>query len=559
MALAWQEAVAAAAVAPEPEYEDSVVTTELVGVFKDRKGMVEAVQRHASAESKRVRQDPNRKGGACVHFVCCTPSCQWHLVGVRTAIDAWTLRERIGCHTCFAQGSVSAATMASMPSFRSLANAQASAAKLQTHLLSQGLSTSIHKVYRAKQLIASQNRASYTASFARLPGYLEALRPWCHTAYEASGGNFLRAAVVFKVSPMIQSLLKITVVDAVHSKHPVYAGQMLVMTTLTSNRNLVVLAVAWVDAENSDNYSWFFRQIKEVEGLAGFVESSLQLSDRGKGLACAQRQEFPQTPVRKCGRHIVSSVRKHIKGGAGVTDANIWDIINAGSVAEYETALQVLRNKHLAAGTYVQAIENTSYVFYTFIERGIATFGSSTSNVVESRNSAYLGARFLAPMHAIEAVVRMEVKRLVSDAGSLRKREGVLTPYAHAVLQKNWEAARSHECLLLTPPDDRRGKATVRALHSQAMEDRTVHLANRTCTCKKFQDLKIPCSHACAVAMALNLSVSEIAGLCSEVYHAEPLANAYDEMRKVIEIPDSHHIRACPGAGPPARGKDKAK
>ena len=218
-----KQIVAAAATAATPAFEDSPLTKGLTSVFKDRKSMVEAVQRFAAAENNRVRHDPNKKGGTCVHFVCCTPSCQWHIVGLRTAVDAWALRPQTQCHTCFAQGSASAASRASSAPFRNLAHTHASAAVLQTYLQAQGLSTSTHKVYRARKIVASQNRDSYISSFARIPGYLEALQPMCHTAYEAENGNFLRAAVVFKVASLLQSLLKITVVDAAHCKHPLYA------------------------------------------------------------------------------------------------------------------------------------------------------------------------------------------------------------------------------------------------------------------------------------------------------------------------------------------------
>ncbi|XP_060959397.1 uncharacterized protein LOC133030617 [Cannabis sativa] len=58
-----------------------------------------------------------------------------------------------------------------------------------------------------------------------------------------------------------------------------------------------------------------------------------------------------------------------------------------------------------------------------------------------------------------------------------------------------------------------------------------VNLVERTCTCRLFQMLKIPCPHACAAAVSQNVSVYT---LCSPYYTKETWKKTYDATINIV-------------------------
>ena len=62
------------------------------------------------------------------------------------------------------------------------------------------------------------------------------------------------------------------------------------------------------------------------------------------------------------------------------------------------------------------------------------------------------------------------------------------------------------------------------SLGSNAM--RVVNLDRRTCTCKQFEDLGIPCVHACSAAFVAHVDVST---LCIEERRVSALRRVYAE------------------------------
>ena len=101
--------------------------------------------------------------------------------------------------------------------------------------------------------------------------------------------------------------------DGAHTKpQSGFKGQLLNMSGVDSNGNVVSLAYALVRQEDKDEYVWFLSTLKRIVLEDGSVFSSVLdssmcviFSDRQKGLAAAIRAECPRSHHLPCCHHLM--------------------------------------------------------------------------------------------------------------------------------------------------------------------------------------------------------------------------------------------------------------
>ncbi|KAM3249272.1 hypothetical protein P3L10_011041 [Capsicum annuum] len=85
--------------------------------------------------------------------------------------------------------------------------------------------------------------------------------------------------------------------------------QLLVAIGKDGNNQMLPLAWAVVEKENTNTWSWFVRCIKDDLGL-GEGEGLTLITDMQKGLFTAIEQVLPQSENKRCARHILANWAK---------------------------------------------------------------------------------------------------------------------------------------------------------------------------------------------------------------------------------------------------------
>ncbi|XP_024011405.1 uncharacterized protein LOC112086665 [Eutrema salsugineum] len=234
--------------------------------------------------------------------------------------------------------------------------------------------------------------------------------------------------------------------DGTFIKHKI-KGQLLVALRRDADNGIYPIAWAVVQAENTDNWTWFVQKIKHDLTLNdgdGFI----MISDRHRGLIAAVKLELPKIEHRMCVRHIYDNIKK-----------------NHGKKTKPRTWCRAFYKM----GNYCEDVENNS---------------------TESFNNTIKKARELPFVPMLEMVRRLAMARIAKRKAKSHNHKGICTPYVAKFLAKEKKIADDCKVAYSTNGEY---KARVNSCSYR------VNLEKRTCTCMKFQICGIPCEHAYGV------------------------------------------------------------
>ncbi|XP_073137989.1 uncharacterized protein [Henckelia pumila] len=275
----------------------------------------------------------------------------------------------------------------------------------------------------------------------------------------------------------------------------VHGGQLLVAIGRDGNDNMVPIALAVVQVENGENWTWSLREL--LDDIGGLGENKWTfISDRQKGLIEALKEIVPDSEHRYCLRHMYQNIKKKYRGvelkglfwKVGCT-ANKFDFENYMKLmAEadpkvnptYETAsewLQKIPAEHWA-GSYFKTDCLSDVV---------------VNNLCESFNSYILGARDKSIITMLECIRNKLMKRMQQKKAGMEKYVGDICPNILRRINKNQKISRSYYAFYSGNQEYQVNCLSAQCVFGQYV----VHLSKRTCTCGMFQLCGYPCSHAC--------------------------------------------------------------
>ena len=238
--------------------------------------------------------------------------------------------------------------------------------------------------------------------------------------------------------------MKFSAVDAAFSKHTIYHdGQFHLLTTRDGNNRVLPLAWALCETESGDTYEWFAEKCIEA-GLERYLNNaSIIYSDRQKGIY--KFHEAFRAFVGSCFKHIVENCLKNIRGtGFTFPEEMAWVLQSSPTREAYDIQLELLRDVCPPAATYFDEQVIHKHVYqYKFNENKVATHGFKTSQLVESPNGVFVGARKEAPYRFNNEVLRWIGKEFEARPKDMQKwidKGHLLTPYAH----KEWAIQVTH-------------------------------------------------------------------------------------------------------------------
>ncbi|XP_060195188.1 uncharacterized protein LOC132624421 [Lycium barbarum] len=244
-------------------------------------------------------------------------------------------------------------------------------------------------------------------------------------------------------------------------------GQLLVVVCKDGNNQMLPLAWAVVEVENTFTWRWFVNILRHDVEL-GDGTGLTTLSDMQNGLDLAIKDLLPNVEQRMCGRHVLANFSKKWKG------IEIRNCFWRCAKSTYEQELQ----KNL---DHMEKLGDG-------INGDLFCCDSVDNNMAESFNSWILGPSYKTIITMLEEI-RVKMMRTV---GQLREFSEAwitnISPMALQVLQEN--TSKSMKCTL-----EWNGEYGFEVKDSWGNKF-IVNLNNNTCTCISWMLKGVPCCHA---------------------------------------------------------------
>lgn len=275
-------------------------------------------------------------------------------------------------------------------------------------------------------------------------------------------------------------------VDGTHLRGK-YPGVLLVVVTHDANHKLLPIAFAFAESERRDSWEWF---LANLHIALGEPNNLTIVSDRQKGLIPALLNTIPSAKHSYCCRHIAENIRVAFSDTAIV--AKFWRAAKANRPFEYDAYMTDIRAVSQEAFTYIDSIGRQRWANAYVDGR---RYDMLTSNAAECTNGLLKDTRVLPITKQVEEIRAKlmefyQKRHLQSQAVTSR-----LTPYAEKVLEKETEEARRLHVRVA-------GLVEFQVQSAEYVD--VVDLERKTCTCRKWDILGIPCAHALASMRVRN-------------------------------------------------------
>ncbi|KAL0733434.1 hypothetical protein Bca4012_009644 [Brassica carinata] len=359
------------------------------------------------------------------------------------------------------------------------------------------------KAWKAKEAAIDQGAGNADKSYLTLPSYLEALaneNPGTLVGLETvpgpdGGHRFKYLFLAFGASILGYTYMrKVVIIDGTHLKGK-YAGCLLTASAQDGNFQVFPIAFGVVDSENDAAWNWFFKKLQDVIPDA---EDLVFVSDRHNSIYSGIRRVYPMSQHCACLMHLLCNVqtiykKKHLQ-------YLITHAARAFRLEDFYTHFNEIKQIDIACADYLIRIGFEHCARAHFKGAG---YNIMTSNLAESLNPALAEAREFPIVGLIEYIRSMVMRWFSTRRGSAMTNVGRLTPRVTAMVARNFTVSTGYDVRHI--------------IHSEyeVRDDRgmfnRVDLAGKTCSCKEYDLIGIPCTHAVAAAVNNIMNVDSLA------------------------------------------------
>eukprot|EP00268_Persea_americana_P040560 TRINITY_DN40300_c0_g1_i6.p1 TRINITY_DN40300_c0_g1~~TRINITY_DN40300_c0_g1_i6.p1 ORF type:complete len:742 (-),score=94.17 TRINITY_DN40300_c0_g1_i6:207-2432(-) len=378
-----------------------------------------------------------------------------------------------------------------------------------------GVVVSYRKAWMAKEIAMHDIRGSYEESFKILPDYcleLQRTSPGTIThLLKEDDNSFSKIFWAFgsSIQSFCSSLRPLIAVDGAQLRGK-YPGVLFCAMTYDGDHRLFPLAFAIVESKDQETWEWF---LAAVDNALGPVQNLTIVTGQQENLISAVQQKLPNASHCYCVRHISQNLHSVFKDDGIV--AKFWNAARAYKPFEYERHMNDIRNISEEAHTWIEEI-GKQYWANAFVEG--RRYDMLTTNIDEFTNSLLKDVKELPITKQVEAVRSKLMEISESRRHSSQMMQTMVTPYAERVLN----AEAEHASQLGACADSQ----FEFQIHSAESVD-VVHLDRRSCSCRKWNILGIPCSHAVA---AIKLKGLEPYDFCEHWFSTETYRSTYNDI-----------------------------
>ncbi|XP_021715161.1 uncharacterized protein LOC110683116 [Chenopodium quinoa] len=298
---------------------------------------------------------------------------------------------------------------------------------------------------------------------------------------------------------------KVIAIDACFLK-TFLGGQLLCAVGRDANGQMYPIAWAVTEGENNLSWEWFFIHLVACLDL-GEGEGLSVISDEHQAILNVVASVLPKAEHRHCARHIFALWHKTYRGDE--LKLQFWKIAKSYNEADYKYALTELEVMNPEAAVAFQKY-NPHLFCRAFLSTDVKT-DAITSNIAETFNGFIINARTKHLLFMIEEIRSQLMQRMVKKRQDMEKTTTYLCPRIQSKLDK--EKNKAAYCEVLPSSD------TLFNL-SYNLDQVVVNLEAKTCTCRKWDMLRIPCCHAVACVFFANKEAEQFFHPCyrREVY-----------------------------------------
>ncbi|XP_012841115.1 PREDICTED: uncharacterized protein LOC105961430 [Erythranthe guttata] len=306
--------------------------------------------------------------------------------------------------------------------------------------------------------------------------------------------------------------------DACHLKGP-YGGQMMHAVARDGNKKMFPLAMAVVEAENKDSWTWFLNLLGDVIGRPEEM-GWIYISDRQKGLTQSFKNIMPGAEHRYCMRHLYANFKNVYKGDD--LKNLVWGAAYAYTKEEFKKHMDDLKTLNVDAYHWLMKEHPSTWARSHFSTNAKCNLVSN--NISESFNNWINEARDKPIITMMEHIRHQMMSRFQEQKDDLRKFYSDICPNVMKKIEKAKFKSTSCEVRLAG-----------NWIFEICLELRTfiVDLHKRQCSCRKFDLTGIPCIHACAAIMYDKRKVEDFV---HKYYWKQTYINVWEDM--IYPIPD---------------------
>lgn len=260
---------------------------------------------------------------------------------------------------------------------------------------------------------------------------------------------------------------------------------LLVAVGTDGMNNNIPLAWGLVPRENEEYWSYFMVNFK-MAFPSTLNQHFVIISDRQKGLIGAVKQYYPTALHLHCCQHLADNLAKAF-GGVNITPY-FWRIARSTSKGEFDEGVAALKVVNPRAAEYLVTIPHGQWAAYA-VNR--ARYGIDTSNMVESQNAKWIAERTQGPL---ESLINLwnGVAGLCYERSVRQNKNSTITDYAATTIRDN---------NLRVPQYSTISTGTGKGSTTRGGKTHIVDILARSCTCKLYSDVHLPCTHALAVCL----------------------------------------------------------
>lgn len=334
---------------------------------------------------------------------------------------------------------------------------------------------------------------------------------------------------------------------------------LLLITTLDANENSLPLMWGYFKTESTESWLHFLSGFRRhfIESIIGDPQAREDfehltiVSDRGKGLVPAVAQLLPKAFHYHCTQHLAANVGNEF-------GKKIEKIFRAAcqvdSQRKFKQHLDEIEAINATARFYVNNISTPHYAHSAAPLVDFPRYGQTCSNIVESMNSAWMEGRQLPLLYSIQHLWNYMMKKFYERRHDTQKHDK-FTNYCMAYFKQELQDSFKY---LVSPQERENQVGLVYRTNISDISTRRVELKANKCSCLAFQDHKIPCRHAIAVARFFEV---DPLSLIADFYQLSEYRRQYEYALEAVLLselqPDSK--TKPPPALPVTRGRKVVK
>ncbi|XP_022023764.1 uncharacterized protein LOC110924027 [Helianthus annuus] len=323
--------------------------------------------------------------------------------------------------------------------------------------------------------------------------------------------------------------------DGAFMKGP-FPGQVLTSVGLDSNNGIYPVAFALVEAETKNSWVWFLNCLGHDLDLQRDSYFTF-ITDRQKGFIPAIQQVFPYAEHRFCLRHVHENMKPRWKGE--LYKNLLWKCASSTTVAYFEQAMKEVLATDEGLYQWLREIPHVHWTRAYFSGRAISNV--LLNNLCEVFNRQLVEGRDKPVITCLEYIREYLMRRNVVVHILISKSEGHLTPTATEIFDKIKEKAADMS-VQWNAVDKYQVKGS-------SLEQCVVNMADKTCSCRRWELTGMPCKHAVAViwdmaAHGIEVDVPE--KWVSQVYWLQTWKQVYAHTMDPINGRNMWLPSACP-------------